>query len=230
MSKEQEFLENIKSGDLARVQDLLRTDPSLVEVRTEQGVSSLMLAVYHSRQQVVDFLINRVPQLNFHESVALGRLDRVESLSQADPSLLEMFSPDGFTPLALAAFFGHGKVVKWLLERGADPNIPARNATKVMPLHSAAAQRDSQSATAISKDLLEHGAQVNASQQAGWTPLHQAAASGNVELLKLLLSHGADRRAVSEDGRTPIQMAEANNHRLAADILRQHEASRSSSA
>ena len=230
MSKEQEFLENIKGGDLARVQDLLRTYPSLVEVRTEQGVSSLMLAVYHHQQQVVDFLINRVSGLNIHEAAALGRLDRMENLSKGDPGLLGSFSPDGFTPLTLAVFFGHRKVVKWLLEHGVDPNIPARNATKVMPLHSAAAQKDSAVAVAISIDLLDHGAQVNVSQQAGWTPLHQAAASGNVELLKLLLSHGADRSAESEDGRTPIQMAEAKNHLPTIEILRQHEAFRFSSA
>lgn len=49
MNKAQEFLENIKSGDLARLEDLLRTDPSLTEVRTEQGVSGLMLAVYYNQ-------------------------------------------------------------------------------------------------------------------------------------------------------------------------------------
>ncbi|HVN77627.1 MAG TPA: ankyrin repeat domain-containing protein [Terriglobia bacterium] len=224
MNKEQEFLESIKSGDLAKLEDLLRTDPSLIGVRTEQGVSSLMLAVYYNQERVVDFLVDRVTELNIHEATALGRLDRVESLSQDDPATLDPFSPDGFTPLALAAYFGHTKVVNWLLEHGADPNISARNATKVMPLHSAAAQKDSVAAVAISKDLLDHGAQVNARQQAGWTPLHQAAASGNAELLKLLLSHGADRSATSEDGRTPIQMAEANNHSYAVEILRQHEA------
>lgn len=229
-TNEQEFLKNITSGDLTRVDELLRENPSLIHAKTERGVSVLMLAVYHGQQKVVDFLIARVPELNVHEAAASGRLDRVKSAWMDHPVSLEVFSADGFTPLALAAFFGHKEVVKWLLEHGVDPNIPAQNAMRVMPLHSAAAHRNPAVAVAISRHLLEHGAQVNVSQQAGWTPLHEAAASGNVDLLRLLLSYGADPNARSEDGRTPIQMAEARNHRLAVEILRQNVADRSTSA
>ena len=60
MNREQEFLENIKRGNLARLEDLLHTDPSLIEVSTEQGFSGLMLAVYYNQQHAIDFLANKV--------------------------------------------------------------------------------------------------------------------------------------------------------------------------
>lgn len=47
-----------------------------------------------------------------------------------------------------------------------------------------------------SKLLLENGAEVNAKNKPGWTPLHSAAGKGHTELCKLLLDHGAE---VSED-------------------------------
>jgi ankyrin repeat protein len=41
----------------------------------------------------------------------------------------------------------------------------------------------------------------------GWTPLHVAAAQGNVEVVRILVEHGADTTALTEDGRTPLLLA-----------------------
>jgi ankyrin repeat protein len=60
--------------------------------------------------------------------------------------------------------------------------------------------------------LLEKGADPGLKQAGGWTPLHQAAAHGRMEVVELLLARGADTGAVSDDKRTPAQMAEAKGH------------------
>ena len=50
--------------------------------------------------------------------------------------------------------------------------------------------------------LIESGADVNARQQGGWTPLHAAVAAGNKELEALLLEHDADTAVTNDEGKT----------------------------
>jgi len=51
------------------------------------------------------------------------------------------------------------------------------------------------------------GADVNARDAQGYTPLHNAAARGDNELIKYLVSKGADVKAVSRRGQTTVDMA-----------------------
>ena len=68
------------------------------------------------------------------------------------------------------------------------------------PLHSAG--RDLEKA----RRLIDAGANVNARDQAGRTPLHNAAFNANVELMDLLLSHGAFIDAADDYGVSPLCM------------------------
>jgi ankyrin repeat protein len=47
--------------------------------------------------------------------------------------------------------------------------------------------------------LLEHGADINAKNQQGHTPLYEACASGRLEAAEELIAHGADVKAVTSD-------------------------------
>ncbi|HEX9150055.1 MAG TPA: ankyrin repeat domain-containing protein, partial [Thermoanaerobaculia bacterium] len=122
---------------------------------------------------------------------------------------------DGFTPLGLAAFFGHPEAARLLLAAGSDPDQPARNATRVAPIHSAVAG----GTVEIVRDLLVCGADVHARQDAGFTALHGAAAEGSVEMVRLLLAHGADRFAKNDAGKTPADLARERGREQAAELL-----------
>jgi ankyrin repeat protein len=56
-------------------------------------------------------------------------------------------------------------------------------------------------------------------QQAGFTPLHAAAMTGQVDLAKLLLDRGADPGARTDDGRTALAMARDAKHQAVVDLL-----------
>jgi ankyrin repeat protein len=53
----------------------------------------------------------------------------------------------------------------------------------------------------------ELGADVNARDHNGYTPLHNAAARGDVEMLEYLVEQGADPMAISRRGQTTVDMA-----------------------
>jgi len=77
--------------------------------------------------------------------------------------------------------------------------------------------------------LLAKGAEVNASNAYGWTPLHVAAAGGDPAVVALLLKHGAHVHAQSHIGTTPLDNATTRGGRQAViDLLLAHGAKPSS--
>ncbi|KAI7752334.1 hypothetical protein M8C21_014821 [Ambrosia artemisiifolia] len=54
--------------------------------------------------------------------------------------------------------------------------------------------------------LLQHGANINASDSNGQTPLHHSIIRGRLEIAQLLLSRGADALAADTEGKTPHQL------------------------
>jgi len=198
-----ELFDAIRSGDEARVRALLARDPSLAEARDEHGLPAVLLALYHQQPAACEALLAAGPELGVLEAAALGRLDVLRAHLEADPGALAARSPEGFTPLHLAAFFGGGAAVRALLAAGAPPDADAANPAGVRPLHSAVAAGDHDATTA----LLEAGADPDVRQQGGFTPLLAAAHADDPELTRLLLDHGADRTLAADDGRDPAAMA-----------------------
>lgn len=94
------------------------------------------------------------------------------------------------------------QMVQFLLDRGADINVPSR----ATPLDKSVSRENFE----MVKFLLDRGANVN---QSG-TALHTAIYKGNKQMVELLLTHGADINAKSIDGWTPLYTAVASGDRL----------------
>ncbi|XP_073048977.1 ADP-ribosylation factor GTPase-activating protein AGD3-like [Primulina eburnea] len=59
--------------------------------------------------------------------------------------------------------------------------------------------------------LLQYGANINAVDSRGHTPLHRCIVRGKSSLVKLLLTRGANLRAADDQGKTPLQLAMESN-------------------
>ncbi|MHC4587436.1 MAG: ankyrin repeat domain-containing protein [Planctomycetota bacterium] len=69
------------------------------------------------------------------------------------------------------------------------------------------------------KLLISEGADVNAKNSAGWTPLQYAASRGHREIVELLLAHDADVDIGGEDNMTAAEYAMQNNHTEILQLL-----------
>ena len=212
----QEFIDAATQGDVERVKAMLREDPSLALSKDENGVSVVLKAVYHGRQEVVAALLASGVSLSIFEAAATGQTAHIQKLIALVPALVNGYSPDGFTSLGLATFFGHAETVDALLAAGAEVNAPYHEAMRLTPLASAMAVGRND----IARTLIEHGADVNAKATNDLRPLHTAAARGNIESATLLLNHGADINATTTDGKTALNYAEERNHPEMVEFLR----------
>ncbi len=215
MSVTEALIEAIKAGDDARVNEILAANPNVRNSRNAQGETPVLAAAYRLRKDLVERLLAAGAETDIYEAAAVGQAERVRRFVEERPELANSWAPDGFTPLGLAAFFGHDEVVSFLLASGGQVNAVSKNDMKVMPLHSAVAARR----LGAARLLLEHGADVAARQEAGFTPLHSAANNGQEEMVRLLLAYGADVNAKSPEGVTPLQLALERGHSAVVNFL-----------
>jgi ankyrin repeat protein len=177
--------------------------------------SDLLAAVYRGDDAARDAILAvRVPHDVF-EAAAVGDTGRLGALLDLDPSLAGAYAEDGFTPLHLAVFFRHVAAARLLVHRGAPLEAVAGNASRVRPLHSAAAGADLECV----RLLLEAGAEPGPVQHGGYTPLHAVAQHGDAEGVRLLLLAGADRHARTDAGESAADLARAAGHDEVAALL-----------
>ena len=215
MSDVKSFQEHVKKGELGGVRKALANDPSLLDAVNEAGQSSLLLAKYYRQSEVADYLLSLKPKLDIFDACAAGLTGPVFEQVDADPKLLTSHNSDGWTPLHLAAFFGHAELAKGLLNRGAEVDSRSSNAMQNTSLHAAAAGGNGK----LIELLLDRGANVNARQHGGWTALHSAAQSGNFEIAETLLMHGARVDARADNNQSPLDLALLSKHENIAELL-----------
>ncbi len=104
--------------------------------------------------------------------------------------------------------------VKQLLEKGADPDtegpIGPGLLTALLLGH-----------VTVARLLVEAGADLNISDDNGWTPLHWAAKAGDVELILAMVEGDGDLLALDREGQTPMDVLEKYERFEALERVRQ---------
>ncbi len=182
----------------------------------------------------VCLLVLPLASAEIHEAAHSGNLERVKTLLEGQPELLEARADNGGTPLHYAAYGMQIEVMDFLLKKGADINAKDNEGDTPLVWVVANGKKDS------AVYLLEKGADINSTNQNGVTPLiisitrrqpaimtlllEQGADPtlrnisdfsplrisvlfGNLDAVKQLLSHGADPSEKYEEGTTALHIA-----------------------
>jgi ankyrin repeat protein len=107
---------------------------------------------------IVGSLLARRANYTISVAAAVGDQEHIEELLRKDASLASRLDSVRVSPLSYAARGGHLHIVRLLLERGADPNIPEEGAPDGLALFWACHGNHLD----VAQLLLEHGANPNA--------------------------------------------------------------------
>ena len=212
-----ELIDAAKAGDAARARQLLAASPASASAPNDAGETPLMAALYRGHRgladEIADAIAAREP-LDVFSAAALGRTEALDA-ALVTSGVVNSYAYDGWTPLHLAAFFGHRDAAERLLAAGAAVDAKSANSLKNTPLHAAVAggRRD------VALLLIERGADVRAVDAGSHTALHIAAENGDVPVVQALLARGADPHAVDLEDKTPLSRAAARNHAAIVDVI-----------
>ena len=164
------------------------------------------------------------PEAKLHRAAHRGMLQQVESMLKEGADVNK--AVDGETPLMAAVYGGQARIVKVLLENGADIHYKNEDGRDIWSVvfenpsnpYPSAGQAESialllqegleprltltQAVQSVdSKELVEallaRGSEVGERDENGWTPLHHAALAGHESSCQGLLKAGADPNAES---------------------------------
>lgn len=136
------------------------------------------------------------------EAAATGNIERAKELCAAGPSIVNLRSDDGRTPLHFAAAGGQVDMIMFLNSQGANLSAGPES-----PILTVADYPDLAVATDMARTLLGNASDPNARRKDGATALHVAAMRGNAEIVKILIHRGARVGAQDGKGRTPAEVA-----------------------
>jgi len=220
MSDQEDLLSAVKKDDAVLTGTILDRNPLIVRMRTPSG-TLVLTAVYHGARNALRVLLERTAEdaLGLHEAAAIGNARRLKTILGQSRVRVNTANAEGFTPLNLAAFFGHLEAVKVLLENGADVNLkpPSRFANTALDAAVAGDHAD------VVKTLLAARGDPNVLSEANYTSLHKAAAHGNLEIVRMLLEAGANPKAIRDGGHRPIDDAQEKGHGAIVDLLKKTE-------
>src|SRR5436190_11948409 len=152
MAEIETLIEAAKSGDLRKVRQMLADNFLLASQRLSNGESPLMAALYRGHHDVVAAIIEAGAEIDVFAAAATGRVDDLRR--ELNESTVNRHAYDGWTPLHLAAFFGHRDAARVLLDGGAAVGAVSQNSLVNTPLHAATAGKHAD----VALLLLERGA------------------------------------------------------------------------
>uniref|UniRef100_A0A8C6VU84 Euchromatic histone-lysine N-methyltransferase 2 n=1 Tax=Nothobranchius furzeri TaxID=105023 RepID=A0A8C6VU84_NOTFU len=180
-----------------------------VDAKDKDMRTPLLEAVINNHIDVARYLIQNGAceddgYTGLHHAAKLGNLEIVNMLLETGQVDVNAQDTGGWTPIIWAAEHKHVKVIKSLLNRGADVTIKDKELNVCLHWAAYAGNVD------IAELVLNAGCSLSSVNVHGDTPLHIAAREGFLECVTLFLSRGADIDVVNREGDTPLTLAKVD--------------------
>jgi ankyrin repeat protein len=147
-----------------------------------------------------------------YDAAVYGDMDAVKAIVGAHPDAVNEADELGFTPLHGLAAEEHADIAEYLIAHGADVN--RGNDVGITPLHLAGWPE-------MAELFLRHGAQLEARDKRGRTPLLVLAAEPEREdVIAVLLEAGVSVNAVDTSGDTALDLAISRDEEEKAQLLK----------
>jgi ankyrin repeat protein len=214
--------EAARLGDRAAVRSLLEHGAK-ADLAGPEGSAALIWAATRNDLEMVELLLRAgadVKAANEYGATALYAAAASPDAAMTEKLLAAGADPNahlisGETALMEASRRGNLATVQALLKAGADPNVQEVNGGQSAVMW-AAAQRHG----AVTKELVEHHADVSARSKTGFTALMFAGQQGDADSAAALLAAGANPNDVAKStGLTALLVASAMGHPKVAALL-----------
>lgn len=235
------LVEAIKSGQRASALDMIAKKSADVNAAEADGSTPLLWAANQNDTDLALRLLkaganpkvgNRLGSTPLAEAAFNANTDLIKALldAGADPNAA---GPDGETPLMLVSRSSNVAAAKLLLDKGANPNAREKQRGQTALMWAAA-----NSQSAIMRELLAHGAEVDAASDVdlmtplvssepraqprppgGETAMLFSTREGCMDCVKALLERGANIDLGDPEGVTPLITAVFNTHFDVAKFL-----------
>ena len=198
----------VASGHNKVVTRLLSEKHNALNCQDYSGRTPLHEAVRKNDSTIVNILLDKQPQMVKYKCKHWQEVDEtllsLEELAEYNADVCHC----GYTPLHLAARYGHLEVAILLIRKGA--RLDERDCTGATPVHVASCHNHA--------NLI--GGNLNVKTSNGSTPLHSAAACGAVEIIDYLLYKKASLTATDNYGLTALHYSIHNiRFRSVVDLI-----------
>lgn len=199
-----------------------------VNAQSSPGLTPLHNAALFASPETVKYLLEHGAEPE-GRSVLIGVPPLLMAVTRGDPRTVALLldhradvnalGPNGETPLARAAAIGATDVARVLIDRGARVMVRFARVNQT-PLHVAAAH----GFLPMTQLLLEHGADPEAKDASGFTPLLSAGEKGRTFVIRALLLGGAKVNTANAIRRTALWLAASRGHAESVAYLLSHGA------
>ncbi|MBS0262313.1 MAG: ankyrin repeat domain-containing protein [Planctomycetes bacterium] len=125
----------------------------------------------------------------------------------------------GYTPLMAAARGEQFEILRYLISQGVPAGVADQSGSTALHGFVSQAPVDPQRQVACLRLLMDAGAELNAQNESGISPLMHAAWFGCHECVRELLTRGADPHLRDQQRRTARDLATARRHSAVLELL-----------
>lgn len=206
------------SGDVEKARAAIRDFPKLTTVADDAGDTPLHIAAYKGQAAITKLLLENGAKVNVADNQGLTPLHLAAAADSPDVAKLliarganlKARDKQNRTPRDIAIAMNRQKVVEPLLDAEQRSEPPANQFAYALSRHKIDRMK---ALLKVYPELVRHRYESEV------TPLHIAAALGDLDAINLLLDSGADINAPAINGQTPLSVAQNKGQAEAAKLL-----------